>query len=185
MLISIITFNFKDSSSHAAAAQEVNLDDQSNDPMDLDFAHPQQNFESSISRRRHSSESAPPLPSSSEQQTILPPPPPPPEDEDSLSNSVSEPSKNSKSKFGCNFDKDTKSSVCRFSISTWLKSKFWYRYLIFFDYPYTLNCVSISVSNSMLFLTRPNRDGYRGLSVRRGNVKTYALTKCWPFSYCF
>lgn len=100
------SFNFQDSSGHAAAAQEVNLDDQSNDPMDesnsfpdLDFSNPRHTFDATISRRRQSVELPPPLPHSSDQQ-ILPPPPPPPEDEDedSRSNSVIEPSKKGKNK---------------------------------------------------------------------------------------
>ena len=94
--IIIKPFDFQDSSGHAAAAQEVNLDDQSNDPMDESHSF-DLNFTNPVSRRRQSVELPPPLPNSSE-QPILPPPPPPPEDEDSRSNSVNEPSKKGKSK---------------------------------------------------------------------------------------
>jgi hypothetical protein len=104
--LNIALFNFKDSSGHATAEQEVNLNDhQSNEPMDNshgfpdpDFVHSEQNFDATAFRK--SFESAPPLPSSSEQRILPPPPPPPPPgDEDSRSNPVSK-SQKDKSKSG-------------------------------------------------------------------------------------
>jgi hypothetical protein len=95
---------FQNSSGHAAAEEEVTLNDhQSNEPMDNshgfpdpDFVQSEQNFD--VTTFRKSFESAPPLPSSSERPILPPPPPPPPPgDEDSWSNPENKPSEKDKS----------------------------------------------------------------------------------------